>query len=371
MSVLPAASNHAIPKSFHSLMTDEDSPIVDFYPEDFDLDANGKKQSWKAIVLLPFIDEKRLLAAMGTKYPLLSEEEHERNAVGKEALLVGDSHPLYDEFVTHFYSKKAKVDADGMKLSARKAGLAGNAQKNESFLPHMDLLGPENDIRLEPAIDDDRSISVHYAMPPATHVHKSMLLRGVELPQKVLDNSDLAILKSKARNSGRDFGGAPLYDNRRQDPMDRPQNGRGGHINYAADRPPQQISAPPGLDSNNPFAKLLDPRFAPGTMPSRIPPPPPPLAVYGGQNGYYGSDQRGAYGGQPPTRDQYSHNGGGYQDQHRGGGQQGYAAQSGGYQNAGRGAGDAYYQGQRGGQGQQGGYRGGNQSGYNGGYGGR
>lgn len=370
MSVLPAASNHAIPKSFHPLMTDEDSPIVDFYPEDFDLDANGKKQSWKAIVLLPFIDEKRLLAAMKTKYPMLSEEEHERNAVGKETLLIGDSHPLYDEFVTRFYSKKAKNDSDGLKLSARKAGVAGKVWKNESFLPHMDLLGPENDIRLEPPIDDDRSMNVHYTMPPVTHVHKSMLLRGVELPQKVLDNSDLAILKSKARNSGRDFGGAPLYDNRRQDPMDRPQNGRGGRINYAADRPPQQMPAPPGFDSNNPFAKLLDPRFAPGTMPSRV--PPPPQQVYSGQNGYHGGDSRGGYGGQQPARDQYGYNGGGYQDQYRGAGQQTYNSHTGGYQDAGRGGGDSYYQGQgRGGQGQQGNYRGGSQGGYNNGYGGR
>ena len=370
MGVFPAASRHAIPKSFHSLMTDEDSPIIDYYPEDFDLDANGAKQSWKAIVLLPFIDEKRLLAAMDTKYPLLSDEEIERNTVGKEALLVGDKHPFYDEFVTRFYSKKAKNADEGIKLSARKGHLAGKAQKNDTFFPHMDLLGPENDIRLEPPIDDDRSMSVHYSMPPATYAHKSMLLRGVELPPKVLDNSDVAILKSKARNSGRDFGGAPLYDNRRQDPMDQPQNGRGGRINYAADRPPPP---PPGQNSNNPFAAFLDPGFAPGTMPSRV--PPPPVQAYGGQHGYYGGGQGAGYGGQPPAREQHSYNGGGgYQDQYRGGGHQDYGAQPqhGGYQN-GRGGGNGYYQGpQQGrGQGQQGDYRGGHQGGYNGGYGGR
>lgn len=34
MGVLPAASNHAIPEVFHSLMEDEDSEIIDFYPAD-------------------------------------------------------------------------------------------------------------------------------------------------------------------------------------------------------------------------------------------------------------------------------------------------------------------------------------------------
>jgi 5'-3' exoribonuclease 2 len=42
MGVLPAASNHAIPEPFRVLM-EEPSPIVDFYPEDWALDLNGKK----------------------------------------------------------------------------------------------------------------------------------------------------------------------------------------------------------------------------------------------------------------------------------------------------------------------------------------
>jgi len=45
-------------------MYDASSPILDFYPEDFEEDMNGKKQSWEATVKIPFIDHDRLLKAM-------------------------------------------------------------------------------------------------------------------------------------------------------------------------------------------------------------------------------------------------------------------------------------------------------------------
>jgi len=46
------------------LMMDEESPIIDFYPRDVPVDPNGKAMPWLWVVLLPFIDEDRLLAAM-------------------------------------------------------------------------------------------------------------------------------------------------------------------------------------------------------------------------------------------------------------------------------------------------------------------
>ena len=48
-------------------MYDVNSPILDFYPTDFEQDLNGKKQEWEAVVKIPFIDENRLLKAMAGK----------------------------------------------------------------------------------------------------------------------------------------------------------------------------------------------------------------------------------------------------------------------------------------------------------------
>jgi 5'-3' exoribonuclease 1 len=68
MGVLPDRSSQLIPISYRTLMHDLSSPILDFYPKEFDLDLNGKKQDWEAVVKIPFVDEERLLKAMQRTY---------------------------------------------------------------------------------------------------------------------------------------------------------------------------------------------------------------------------------------------------------------------------------------------------------------
>jgi 5'-3' exoribonuclease 1 len=82
MGVLPDRSKKIVPTAYHDLMTNKDSPIIDFYPRDFDLDMNGKKMEWEAVVKIPFIDEARLLPAMATKEHLLAPDEAARNSFG-------------------------------------------------------------------------------------------------------------------------------------------------------------------------------------------------------------------------------------------------------------------------------------------------
>ena len=82
MGVLPDRSRRIVPMPYHDLMTNPDSPIIDFYPRDFELDMNGKKMEWEAVVKIPFIDERRLLKAMKSKNHLLSAEEAKRNEFG-------------------------------------------------------------------------------------------------------------------------------------------------------------------------------------------------------------------------------------------------------------------------------------------------
>ena len=82
MGVLPDRSKKIVPSVYHDLMCQPDSPIIDFYPKEFELDMNGKKMEWEAVVKIPFIDEKRLLKAMAPRDLLLTEVEKSRNEFG-------------------------------------------------------------------------------------------------------------------------------------------------------------------------------------------------------------------------------------------------------------------------------------------------
>lgn len=90
-------------------MVDEDSPILDFYPETFDIDMNGKKMAWQGVAILPFIDEKRLLDAMAPLSHGLKEDEVRRNKWGSNVLFVGYEHALH-AFLSGLYVKRKSND---------------------------------------------------------------------------------------------------------------------------------------------------------------------------------------------------------------------------------------------------------------------
>ncbi|CAI7609092.1 unnamed protein product [Penicillium glandicola] len=277
MGVLPASSNHALPKVFHPLMENPDSEIIDFYPEDFPLDLNGKKFAWQGVILLPFIDETRLLNAMAKVYPLLTEDEKSRNTHGQDVLMLSDRHPLYQDLVANFYSKKPGPAQYPLKEEVS-GGLGGIVERSDTYIPHSSLVSPLEAHGM-PGVDDDRSLTVLYTIPKSSHVHKSMLLRGVKLPTPMLDSNDIRATHNRSQNSGRSFGGAPFQG-----------RGRGGRMSYSSDRP-------------NPFAAHLDPKFnsgpqgGPGGAPIVPPGWVPPSQGYGGY----------ARGPPPPPRGGMSH----------------------------------------------------------------
>uniref|UniRef100_A0A3P9K831 5'-3' exoribonuclease 1 n=1 Tax=Oryzias latipes TaxID=8090 RepID=A0A3P9K831_ORYLA len=127
LAVLPAASMGLLPECYRHLMTSENSPIIEYYPVDFKTDLNGKQQEWEAVVLIPFIDEKRLLAAMEPYNHKLTKEEKDRNGHKECAVYSYDPEidftytstlPQLFPNIVHCRVRKANIPVDAWHVSS-------------------------------------------------------------------------------------------------------------------------------------------------------------------------------------------------------------------------------------------------------------
>lgn len=85
LSVLPPQSSGFLPTAYADLMVNPLSPLQPYYPTDFLVDANGKRNSWESVVLIPFLNESVLLEQVSTinHSQNLTELERLRNRLGR------------------------------------------------------------------------------------------------------------------------------------------------------------------------------------------------------------------------------------------------------------------------------------------------
>jgi 5'-3' exoribonuclease 1 len=82
LAILPSQSAYLLPEPLQPLLTSPDSPIADFYPIDFEVDLEGKKNEYEGIILLPHVDPERISKAFESVKDSLNEEDKERNKSG-------------------------------------------------------------------------------------------------------------------------------------------------------------------------------------------------------------------------------------------------------------------------------------------------
>ncbi|KAM3162178.1 5'-3' exoribonuclease [Lachancea thermotolerans] len=187
MSVLPAASGHNLPSIFRPLMSEPDSEIIDFYPEEFPIDMNGKKMSWQGIALLPFIDEKRLLRVVRDQYERLSSEEKARNVRKQEVLLISNKNVNYEKFSSKLYGA---TPVEVVVFQHFRSGLSGQAMVDqEGFAPNGKLICPVSGGGL-PDLSTNLFLKVGYKMPTLPGPSKSVILNGFIPPQPMLTAQD-------------------------------------------------------------------------------------------------------------------------------------------------------------------------------------
>jgi len=58
LCILPSTSFHLLPRPYFDIMNDS---LKSYFPEDFNIDLNGRALPWEAACLIPFVDEKIFL----------------------------------------------------------------------------------------------------------------------------------------------------------------------------------------------------------------------------------------------------------------------------------------------------------------------
>jgi len=203
MGVFPAASRFHIPAPFQGLMIDDESPIIEFYPEEFHIDMNGKKMLWQGVALLPFIDPARLLAAMAERYPELTEDEVFRNTMGNDTLFVSAEHPLH-AYLEGLYTKRKVLEPVPLDTK-RSKGMAGLVLPDPECIPGSTFDSPLPGF---PDIIGDQSIFATYRFPAQLTPHRSVLLPGVKRDRQVLSQHD----KDQVRRIGNGNGSENRYE---------------------------------------------------------------------------------------------------------------------------------------------------------------
>ncbi|KAG0452699.1 hypothetical protein HPP92_025363 [Vanilla planifolia] len=192
MGVFPAASAHALPLHYRKLMTDPNSPIIDFYPKDFEVDMNGKRYSWQGVAKLPFIDEKRLLAQIENVEHTLTNEEARRNSVMFELLFVNVSHTLSPYIYSLSNQYEQLSEKEHAEVKEKIDPVASGGMNGYLSLCVGDPCPPvfRSPIKGLEDIMDNQVICAIYKLPDA-HKHITQPPAGVIFPKKTVAIEDL------------------------------------------------------------------------------------------------------------------------------------------------------------------------------------
>lgn len=222
LAVLPADSVKALPESCQQLMLSPDSPIIDIYSRDIPIDPNGKILPWLWVVLLPFIDESRIVSAMQLCEDGMSDEEKRRNTFGTSLMFVHTGHTLGMSSLSYLdYNIECNPEKSSYMFPPTPnigQGITGLLSVRSDLVKEVGLQeiirAPSRPLRAFQDIIKNRVLCFEYNFPDESH-HQSILLPGVDLGAKVLCDFDGIVSRPKL-NKGR-FNIADIAERMREE----------------------------------------------------------------------------------------------------------------------------------------------------------
>ena len=81
LCVLPPKSKHLLPESIAKLM--DHHYLTKFYPSEFEVDMDGKINTWEGIVHLPLLDHEKIEKEYYKVIKTIDDKDKKRNFIGK------------------------------------------------------------------------------------------------------------------------------------------------------------------------------------------------------------------------------------------------------------------------------------------------
>jgi 5'-3' exoribonuclease 2 len=216
---------------------------------EFHVDMNGKKMLWQGVALLPFIDQQRLLTAIATVLPSLSDDEKRRNTRGRDVIFVHEHNPLYSQ-ISGLYAGRPAKDVSAIALDwgelivtqpvlidwKRSNRILGFIAADPECVPGSTYFSPLT-VEGEADIDNDSSLGASFFFPEQRVPHRSVLLAGAKPQRGHLSNHDVELVRRGGTADNRPQGNG-FHSNRRD--ID------GIGVRRASDRPthPQSYGRP-------------------------------------------------------------------------------------------------------------------------------
>ncbi len=83
--VLPPGSNQILPKELSHFMTDFESPIIEYYPINFELDTLNKMFYWQCTPILPMVDDSKIKKIVTNTN--INENDNKRNIIRNDFII--------------------------------------------------------------------------------------------------------------------------------------------------------------------------------------------------------------------------------------------------------------------------------------------
>ena len=188
-------------------MTDSSSPIKDLYNADVPLDPNGKHLPWLWVLLLPFVEDQRIVDAFKQCEGVMSEDELRRNKFGNSLMFVHTSHPLANSVASRipYDCSDSKENISCVTFGALEGqGISGSLKLPQSrwYSPlNQKIDSPFKKIRYN-EIARNLIFCFEYDLPSYTK-HESKVLEGAIPPPRMLSIEDVGIRKFPKLNKGR------------------------------------------------------------------------------------------------------------------------------------------------------------------------